>query len=193
MEVQLEGRSVADLEVMAVQAQLYRLDESGQAQGAPVLDMASEPVPLWAARDAAGVARAADAPAGAVARLSTDVLSLPGGPPALWSAERPHLYLLLLALVGKDGAAVEYEACQVGFRHAEVTGRQLLHNGRAIMVKGEARGALQDWGLPVCFVGGVPSSLEAGSFPGEHLIHCCSVADCLFNLSIPPATLPPQA
>lgn len=136
MEVQLEGRSVGDLEAMAVQAQLYRLDESGQATGAPVLDMTTEPVPLWAARDAAGIARAADAPAGAVARLSTDVLSLPGGPPALWSAERPHLYLLLLALVGKDGGAVEYEACQVGFRHAEVRGRQLLHNGRAIMIKG---------------------------------------------------------
>jgi hypothetical protein len=57
-----------------------------------------------------------------IPQLSLDLLSLPGGAPELrlWSAERPHLYLLLLALVeaedGGGGAgkeALEWEACQV--------------------------------------------------------------------------------
>lgn len=51
------------------------------------------------------------------------MLSLPGGAAELrlWSAERPHLYLLLLSLVtarvdggaGQEGRVLEWEACQV--------------------------------------------------------------------------------
>lgn len=116
-------------------------------------------------------------------QLSLDMLSLPGGAEALrlWSAEQPHLYLLLLELKSsaEGGDLLEIEACQVrclclcwaparqghlcgsriclpvhlallylrwacpaaahlqvGFRHAEIKGRQLLHNGQPIMLKG---------------------------------------------------------
>lgn len=52
-------------------------------------------------------------------QLSLDMLTLPGGAAALrlWSAELPHLYLLLLSLVEGDGSGssqpIEIEACQV--------------------------------------------------------------------------------
>lgn len=36
-----------------------------------------------------------------------------GPPPALWSAEEPHLYYLLLTLRAKDGSIIECESCQV--------------------------------------------------------------------------------
>lgn len=32
----------------------------------------------------------------------------------LWSAETPHLYVLVLSLVDKSGAHIESESCQVG-------------------------------------------------------------------------------
>lgn len=40
-------------------------------------------------------------------------MALPGGPPALWSAEEPHLYLLILEMRGPGGQALEFEAAQV--------------------------------------------------------------------------------
>lgn len=33
--------------------------------------------------------------------------------PALWSAEEPNLYILVLSLLNPDGAHVESESCQV--------------------------------------------------------------------------------
>ncbi|KAI7835593.1 hypothetical protein COHA_010514 [Chlorella ohadii] len=42
--------------------------------------------------------------------------------------------------VGSSGGEVlEIEACQVGFRHAQVKGRQLLHNNQSVMIKGVNR------------------------------------------------------
>lgn len=50
-------------------------------------------------------------------QLSLDMLSLRGGAEALrlWSAEQPHLYVLLLELQRStgDGQVLEIEACQV--------------------------------------------------------------------------------
>lgn len=42
------------------------------------------------------------------------MLSLPGGAASLrlWSAEEPHLHLLLLSLVAGGGEVLEIEACQ---------------------------------------------------------------------------------
>ena len=34
--------------------------------------------------------------------------------PALWSAEEPNLYILVLSLIAPDGSHVESESCQVG-------------------------------------------------------------------------------
>ena len=36
-----------------------------------------------------------------------------GPPPALWSAENPQLYYLVLTLRAKDGSIIECESCQV--------------------------------------------------------------------------------
>ena len=33
--------------------------------------------------------------------------------PALWSAEEPNLYILVLSLMAPDGSHVESESCQV--------------------------------------------------------------------------------
>ncbi len=33
--------------------------------------------------------------------------------PALWSAEEPHLFILVLTLTAPDGSHVESESCQV--------------------------------------------------------------------------------
>ena len=35
-----------------------------------------------------------------------------GVQPALWSAEQPNLYILVLSLLGRDGAHIESESCQ---------------------------------------------------------------------------------
>jgi beta-galactosidase len=62
-----------------------------------------------------------------------------------WSAETPTLYTLSLSLHEDNGRrqakrkAVEHTACRVGFRRVEVRDRQLLINGRAVMIRGVNR------------------------------------------------------
>ena len=54
-----------------------------------------------------------------------------------WSAEKPALYTLLLTLCDNQGGKiVESTSCKVGFRHVEISDRQLKVNGKAIYVKG---------------------------------------------------------
>jgi beta-galactosidase len=48
----------------------------------------------------------------------------------LWSAERPHVYTLVV------GAGEDEVSCRVGFRSVEVAGRRLLVNGRAVRICG---------------------------------------------------------
>ena len=59
--------------------------------------------------------------------------------PAQWSAERPNLYQVLIALKDAEGEIVEVVGCKVGFRRVEIKGGQLLVNGRAIYCKGVNR------------------------------------------------------
>ncbi|EEP75188.1 beta-galactosidase [Micromonospora sp. ATCC 39149] len=59
--------------------------------------------------------------------------------PAKWSAEEPTLYTLALELLGPDGRALHTTAQPVGFREVEVRDRQVLVNGRRILVKGTNR------------------------------------------------------
>jgi beta-galactosidase len=54
--------------------------------------------------------------------------------PHQWSAEDPQLYTLVVSL--DDGESV---ACRVGFRRVEIRDRQLLVNGKAILVCGVNR------------------------------------------------------
>jgi len=57
--------------------------------------------------------------------------------PRLWSAEAPRLYKLVVTVQGPSGP--ESHSCAVGFRSVAVCGRELLVNGRAVMIKGVNR------------------------------------------------------
>jgi len=59
--------------------------------------------------------------------------------PLQWSAEHPHLYTLVLALRGADGALLEAVSCRVGFRTFEIDGGSMKINGRRIVFKGVNR------------------------------------------------------
>ncbi len=59
--------------------------------------------------------------------------------PALWSAEAPHLYTLLLVLRDPDGRVLEVESARIGFRRVEIRDGQLLLNGQPIWIQGVNR------------------------------------------------------
>ena len=56
-----------------------------------------------------------------------------------WSAERPALYTLLVTLLDDAGAELEATRIRVGFRRVEVRDRQLLVNGRPVLLRGANR------------------------------------------------------
>ncbi len=57
--------------------------------------------------------------------------------PKLWSAETPELYTLVVTL--KTPRGEESTACQIGFRKIEIRDRQILVNGKRVMIKGVNR------------------------------------------------------
>ncbi|WP_246112683.1 glycoside hydrolase family 2 TIM barrel-domain containing protein [Allorhodopirellula solitaria] len=59
--------------------------------------------------------------------------------PALWSAEKPCLYRLLLTLSDSDGQTVEVVSTQIGFREVEIQDGLLHVNGKPIYLKGVNR------------------------------------------------------
>jgi beta-galactosidase len=58
---------------------------------------------------------------------------------APWSSEAPARYRLEVALVDPSGRAVERTSTWVGFRSVEITGNELLINGRAVLIRGVNR------------------------------------------------------
>src|SRR5581483_1812809 len=56
-----------------------------------------------------------------------------------WSAEEPRLYPLRISLHAPDGRVVETAELQVGFRRVEIAGRDLLINGRRVLIRGVNR------------------------------------------------------
>ncbi|WP_329521585.1 glycoside hydrolase family 2 TIM barrel-domain containing protein [Spirillospora sp. NBC_01491] len=74
--------------------------------------------------------------AGETARVR---LSAPVADPAKWSDETPNLYRLVLELVAPDGRVAQTTAETFGFRRIEVRDRQLLVNGKRILIKGVNR------------------------------------------------------
>ncbi|NSL85445.1 DUF4981 domain-containing protein [Chitinophaga sp. Mgbs1] len=56
-----------------------------------------------------------------------------------WSAEKPHLYQLVISLENKQGAAVEVFKHAIGFRQVEIKHGLLLVNGTAVKIKGVNR------------------------------------------------------
>ena len=59
--------------------------------------------------------------------------------PLLWSAESPSLYKVVVTLRDPKGRAVESTATRVGFRSIEVRDRELLVNGKPVMIHGVNR------------------------------------------------------
>ncbi len=59
--------------------------------------------------------------------------------PLKWSAEKPHLYTLLVKLKNEKGEIIETESCKFGFRKVEIKEGQLLLNGAPILIKGVNR------------------------------------------------------
>ena len=59
--------------------------------------------------------------------------------PLVWSAEIPHLYTLVVTLRNPKGEAVESTSTRVGFRSVEVRDRNLLVNGKRVLIHGVNR------------------------------------------------------
>ena len=59
--------------------------------------------------------------------------------PHLWTAETPTLYTLVLTLKDRDGQAVDFESCKVGFRQVEIKDGVILLNGRRLVLRGVDR------------------------------------------------------
>ena len=59
--------------------------------------------------------------------------------PALWSAEVPDLYDLMITVTGKDGAVTELIPEKVGFRRFEMKDHMMTLNGKRIVFKGVNR------------------------------------------------------
>lgn len=64
---------------------------------------------------------------------------LPVDRPLLWSAETPHLYRLVVILKDKNGAVIEAEACDIGFRKVEISQGLLKLNGKPLLIRGTNR------------------------------------------------------
>jgi beta-galactosidase len=56
-----------------------------------------------------------------------------------WSSERPILYPLIVSLFNDRGESVEAVSCSVGFRRLEIRDRQLLINGKPVLIRGVNR------------------------------------------------------
>jgi len=59
--------------------------------------------------------------------------------PQKWSAETPTLYTLLVTLKDAEGKTIEVVSQRIGFRQTEVIGRELLINGKPVLLKGVNR------------------------------------------------------
>lgn len=62
-----------------------------------------------------------------------------------WSAEVPNLYQLLVALKDKNGKIQDVRSSYVGFRSVEIKNKQLLVNGKPILIKGVNRHEHSEW------------------------------------------------
>jgi beta-galactosidase len=59
--------------------------------------------------------------------------------PLQWSAEKPNLYSVVLALKDPENTTLETIGCKTGFRKVEIINGQLLVNGEKIYIKGVNR------------------------------------------------------
>lgn len=66
-------------------------------------------------------------------------VAMPIDQPLLWSAETPELYRLTIALYDAENHLLEVEACDVGFRHVEISDGLLKLNGQPLLIRGVNR------------------------------------------------------
>lgn len=63
-------------------------------------------------------------------------LTLPVAAPALWSAEIPSLYKVVIALYDADDVLIEAESYDVGFRQVDIRDGLLRVNGKPVLIRG---------------------------------------------------------
>ncbi len=56
-----------------------------------------------------------------------------------WSAEAPNLYTLIVRMKNEDGTVIDTRSTRVGFRNVKIDDRQLLINGKCVLIKGANR------------------------------------------------------
>ncbi len=110
------------------------LHASGVSVRAQLLDPAGRPVFARPLRSAVSTRRSIFDHSRLKAHIRA---SIPSSRLRLWSAEQPHLYTLLVTLATPDGDS--HTAVRVGFRRVEVRARNLLVNGRRVLIKGANR------------------------------------------------------
>jgi len=69
----------------------------------------------------------------------TAVFLHPVASPDKWSAESPYLYTLVVSLMDEKGNIKETISQKVGFRNIEIKNRELLINGKPVLIKGVNR------------------------------------------------------
>lgn len=74
-----------------------------------------------------------------VGKGSEVTLSFDCGRVKPWSAETPTLYRLRVVLTDPSGQDIETTTIRIGFRHIEITNREFLVNGAAVLIKGVNR------------------------------------------------------
>ena len=110
------------------------LHASGVSVKAQLLDPRGRPVFRRPLRAAVSTKRSLFDHGRLKARLTAPI---PPSRLSLWSAEQPHLYTLLVTLTTPDGDS--HTRLRVGFRRVEVAARNLLVNGRRVLIKGVNR------------------------------------------------------
>jgi len=76
---------------------------------------------------------------GVVTEKGAARFALPVSAPLKWSPENPNLYTALMTLSDADGKTIDVQCCRVGFRQVEIKDRQVLLNGRRLIVRGVNR------------------------------------------------------
>lgn len=61
------------------------------------------------------------------------------GSPQKWTAETPNLYRVVITLKDRDGNIVEVTSTRIGFRRVEIKDKEMLINGKAVLMKGVNR------------------------------------------------------
>jgi len=130
------GEAVVDLDCEmepgeTVRAAAYLKDPSGK--------VAARAEVMFGPTGDAGTAVPSNRPGDSARRSVRGSVRLPVAQPALWSAEEPNLYRLVIELTDGEGRLAEVVPQNVGFRRFELKNGLMLLNGKRILFKGVNR------------------------------------------------------